>query len=482
MQTCGCGKEKTDTTGSLLSLLIALVFLVTRNDNETQLRFISLKLLHLHDILTLYNNPSNASLIPMQSRISTRAATPRRVEQIRIYIDNSNVWIQGQRTSAEKRGLPEKLDPTWRFDAGKLKNVLTQNCGLPADEDVQAIVDLYGSTPHEIDATWRAIESCDVRVHTFERSSWTKREKKSTLKSSRPRTFIIVSGDKDLIRAVLRIAKREFQVHVWSWRNGISAAYTQPKEECRHLMMDRELIEVHFLDDFMDKFSFHEEVFDPKKSAIPDNSIVILEPSINRDIINQVLENLRISYRLHHLQRRGVSEKDLVIILICELDHETHTEIFQDMREELKRYNLRAMTYFEYNNSASRPQNPKGKFITPNPFDPLRKANGIDSKSGQDNDGFTPVNNGRKKQNKRLKAEQKLVYNRCVWRLYCSEGTRCKYGHTIEETATFEACGTRKAKRYKFCSNGKDCFKKTCNYAHKWDELLCPTCDKTGPT
>ncbi|KAI8712930.1 hypothetical protein NCS52_01392700 [Fusarium sp. LHS14.1] len=419
----------------------------------------------------------------MESRISTRAATPRRAEQVRIYIDNSNVWIQGQRTSAEKKRLQEKLDPTWRFDAWELKNVLTQNCGLPADEDVHAIVDLYGSTPPEVDATWKAIKSCDVRVHTFRRSSWTKHEKEVDAEiiaasvsdaadlehGGVSSTFIIVSGDKDLIRAVLRIAGREFQVHVWSWRNGISAAYTHPKDECRRLM-DRGLIEVHYLDEFMGKFGFCEQVFDPQKSSIPHNSIVILEPSTGRDFIDQVLENLRLSYRLHYLQRQGVSEKDLVIILICELDHETHTKIFQEMREELKRYNLTAMTYFEYNN-ASRPPNPKGKSISPNPYDPLRGKN----------DGFTDVNRSQKKKNKQMKAkQQKLVYNRCNWRLYCEHGTRCKYGHSIEETAAFEAGQFRKAKRYKFCSNGKDCFRQNCNFAHTRDQFFCPTCDKTG--
>ncbi|KAJ4316689.1 hypothetical protein N0V84_007737 [Fusarium piperis] len=183
-------------------------------------------------------------------RKTTRTATRKSAQQIRIYIDDSNLWIQGQKASAQKHRYRVESDPTWRFDAGKLKNVLTQNCGLPADEDIKAIVDLYGSTPPNVESIWTAIESCDVRVHTFERSPCTSREKEVDAEiiaasvsdaadlhyGGVSAIFIIVSGDKDLIRAVLRIAKRGFETHVWSWANGMSGAYTQPKEDCLRLL------------------------------------------------------------------------------------------------------------------------------------------------------------------------------------------------------------------------------------------------------
>ncbi|KAL2673569.1 hypothetical protein Neosp_012011 [[Neocosmospora] mangrovei] len=179
-------------------------------------------------------------------RKTTYTATRKNIQEIRIYIDDSNLWIQGQKASAEKHRYRVQSDPTWRFDAGKLKDVLTQNCGLPADENVKTIVDLYGSTPPMVGSIWKAIESCEVEVHTFERSPWNSREKEVDAEiiaasvddaadlyyNGKSAIFIIVSGDKDLLRAVLRIAKRKFEVHVWSWANGMSGAYKQPKGEC----------------------------------------------------------------------------------------------------------------------------------------------------------------------------------------------------------------------------------------------------------
>lgn len=57
----------------------------------------------------------------------------RQFGHIYIYIDNSNLCIQGQKTYAEKKGLDVSWDPTWRFDVGRLRDILLGNSDLKAD-------------------------------------------------------------------------------------------------------------------------------------------------------------------------------------------------------------------------------------------------------------------------------------------------------------------------------------------------------------
>jgi hypothetical protein len=44
-----------------------------------------------------------------------------------MYIDNSNLWVQGRKTYAEKHKMAASDDPRWRFDAGILKNILADH-------------------------------------------------------------------------------------------------------------------------------------------------------------------------------------------------------------------------------------------------------------------------------------------------------------------------------------------------------------------
>lgn len=480
-----------------------LTFLTTSTTNEVQSQLFSLKLLtksqtilHLQQFRNFHCTLASTKLISMTPRKTTRTAMRKSTHEVRIYIDDSNLWIQGQKASAQKHRYRVESDPTWRFDAGKLKSVLTQNCGLPADEEINAIVNLYGSTPPNVGSIWKAIKSCKVEVYTFERSSCTSREKEVDAEiiaasvsdaadlfyEAKSAIFIIVSGDKDLIRAVLRIANRGFQVHVWSWTNGMSGAYTQPKGECRDLM-DKGFIKVHHLDEHAEEFSFYETDFNLDKSEIPPNSIVIRDPLPQAEVvdqaevIDQAVKSLRIPhYRYRNQPRRG-SRDDLIIIPACTLEHKIHTELFQDMTERLKQHGLKVMTYVAYN--PKRTEGSKNGMIAQNPYKALDTDNSVESEDNNDDTGFTVVKTRQKQQKQHLKANERKIHSRCHWRMYCREGIYCKYGHTPDEKAAFKTYGKREAIKYKFCPD-ENCFRNKCSYAHTQEELFCPTCDKKG--
>ncbi|KAK7413657.1 hypothetical protein QQX98_007439 [Neonectria punicea] len=407
-----------------------------------------------------------------------------RVKQIRIYIDSSNVCIQGEKAFVKHHGWVES-GQILRFDAGLLKNALTQKCGLSKYEDIEAVINLYGSTHPEINTIWKAIDPRDVKVHTFKRSSWTSREKRGDAEIIAASVsdaadlhheevlsiFIIVSGDKDLLRGVLRIAKRGIEVHVWSWDDGLAAAYRQPEEEdCRRLK-DQGLIKEHLLDKVMDKLIVEEIDFRIDRSGIPPhNSIVTLNWSQADMAI--LLARIPFPPRRHRMQHHGTSQDGLVIVPPCELDDRSLAEIFQSMREKLKQQGLKIMTYVDY--ESARLENPRGKGVDTDPSQIPGTC------KDQDDEGYTVVRTHLKRQNERLKANKETLSNYCEWGKYCKFGLNCKYGHTKEETDDFNVCRKPGATKYKMCQN-KVCIRgKHCRFAHGEGELFCPTCDKKG--
>ena len=78
-----------------------------------------------------------------------------------IYIDNSNLFIEGQRASAIKRGdkSGQTLDYTYKIDYGKLYRFVTQNGD---DDTIRAF--LVGSRPPPNDSLWAFAKSVGFEV------------------------------------------------------------------------------------------------------------------------------------------------------------------------------------------------------------------------------------------------------------------------------------------------------------------------------
>lgn len=74
-----------------------------------------------------------------------------------VYVDNSNVWIEGQRVSAVATGLASDIvaamtdgitDRTWSYDFGRLYDL-----ACPSAEKIGRSV-LFGSRPPPNDSLW----------------------------------------------------------------------------------------------------------------------------------------------------------------------------------------------------------------------------------------------------------------------------------------------------------------------------------------
>ncbi|KIW29933.1 uncharacterized protein PV07_05718 [Cladophialophora immunda] len=165
--------------------------------------------------------------------------------KVHIYIDNSNIYIQGAKTYQPGSNQDPVSDPAWRYVVSLLRNVLCRESGLDPTVGLDVDTFVYGSVPppHDI---WLAMEQQDVKVFKFDRSPVTGKEKQ--VRSE----FIIVTGDGDLLPAVEKISEKGFRVHIWSWSSSFSSVYTSKYNESG----PEGNIKLHCLDKFKDEFGY----------------------------------------------------------------------------------------------------------------------------------------------------------------------------------------------------------------------------------
>ncbi len=149
-----------------------------------------------------------------------------------IYVDNSNVFIEGKRVSAVQLGLASDiyeamnyhiLDNEYRMSFGKLYEFVAGND--PA-ECARAL--LFGSRPPENDAIWNIARRAGFEVHVEDRNFNNKEKKIDTglvaalvkdayRNSKEGDVFTIVSGDSDYVPAILELREDGFRVDVVFW-------------------------------------------------------------------------------------------------------------------------------------------------------------------------------------------------------------------------------------------------------------------------
>lgn len=181
---------------------------------------------------------------------------------------------------------------------------------------VKPKIRLYGLRLPVVDSVWKAIELHDIKVRTFERSSWTEPiadlvdEACETYYNTIPAVFIIVPGDRDLRAAVVKIAKKGFPVHVWSWKNGIANSFTEEDKD-----IDPSLFRVHYLDPYLETVGLSQTTFRVDRGVINPQSIVVLDPMSRVKEVEVFLNRLRTPvWRYEIPGQREDESKDLAII------------------------------------------------------------------------------------------------------------------------------------------------------------------------
>lgn len=162
-----------------------------------------------------------------------------------VFVDNSNVWIEGKFNSAVKKGWASNTfdahrhgieDNAWRMDFGKLLKFVTNN---HLDDVKRAI--LFGSKPPLHDSLWSAMEHACFEVSALDRNFANKEKAIDTgivqkidkclyREAKEGDIFILVVGDKDFIHSVQAIRDEKCIAKVVFWENA-SAELTGEADE-----------------------------------------------------------------------------------------------------------------------------------------------------------------------------------------------------------------------------------------------------------
>lgn len=149
-----------------------------------------------------------------------------------ILVDNSNIFIEGQKASAFRKGqVPAELggkrpaDPSWRIDFAKLLKVLADGRNIHA-------AFLVGSRPPPKDDVWEMAKNGGFEVITHDRDSQNKEKAVDTelvaqgtlAVATGPKTgvLVIASGDRDFIPLVNIAHKRGWTVEMAAFQSAFT--------------------------------------------------------------------------------------------------------------------------------------------------------------------------------------------------------------------------------------------------------------------
>lgn len=150
-----------------------------------------------------------------------------------IYIDNSNLYIEGRRVSAVASGLAKDiydamqngiLDQGYTISFGKLHQFLTDS-----DPSKTKRAALFGSRPPPNDGIWGIAKSAGFTPHLEDRNAANKEKKIDTgivtlmltdaFTTADPSqdTIVLVAGDGDFVPAINALRARGFNVDLVFW-------------------------------------------------------------------------------------------------------------------------------------------------------------------------------------------------------------------------------------------------------------------------
>jgi uncharacterized LabA/DUF88 family protein len=150
-----------------------------------------------------------------------------------IYVDNSNLYIEGKRVSAVKKGLAMNiydamnnriLDFGYSMSFGRLHEFVA---GKDSSQIARAV--LFGSRPPPNDSIWKFAEKAGFELVLEDRNVANKEKKidtgivsamvKDAYKKVNPEKdmLVLVAGDADFVPAVRDLVEDHFRVEVVFW-------------------------------------------------------------------------------------------------------------------------------------------------------------------------------------------------------------------------------------------------------------------------
>lgn len=150
-----------------------------------------------------------------------------------VYVDNSNLWIEGMRVSAVRKGMAANAteamnkkitDGSWSYDFGKLYEAIcpdTAKIGRSA---------LFGSRPPANDSIWELARQEGFDVTVYDRNAANKEKQVDTAISTmiledsyehmkNGDRVVLVSGDRDYLPAIESLRRRGIPTTVVFWEH-----------------------------------------------------------------------------------------------------------------------------------------------------------------------------------------------------------------------------------------------------------------------
>jgi uncharacterized LabA/DUF88 family protein len=149
-----------------------------------------------------------------------------------VYVDNSNLYIEGRRVSAVKEGYEENIQEAMRngtFDHGYTISFGKLYQFLCGDGTGIKRAALFGSRPPPNDSIWKFAEKAGFTLHLEDRNAANKEKKidtgiatmmtKDAYKSADPKndTLVLVAGDSDYVPTLKALQEDGYKIEVVFW-------------------------------------------------------------------------------------------------------------------------------------------------------------------------------------------------------------------------------------------------------------------------
>jgi len=178
-----------------------------------------------------------------------------------VYVDNSNVFIEGRRVSAVAQGVApdifeamrsQILDPYYTIDFGRLHQFVAG-----ADKSQIARASLFGSRPPPDDSIWKFAKKAGFEVILVNRNFLNKEKKVDTgivtamMKDAYRQADVkndvltLVAGDGDYVPAIEELKKDGFRVELVFWDHAspelraVASRFISLNPHLKHLELNR---------------------------------------------------------------------------------------------------------------------------------------------------------------------------------------------------------------------------------------------------
>ncbi|KAK4175165.1 hypothetical protein QBC36DRAFT_291756 [Triangularia setosa] len=213
-------------------------------------------------------------------------------EECLLFVDDSNVWIEAQKSAASGISHMPKLtdgdhDPRLRINMVKLVNTLC-NGQIQCHFKTKIYDRGANGKEKEVDNSMSSDlieEAVELRVSAKFRAEDKQRKHRTV--------FIVITGDRDMLPAVRKVLARDIRVELWGWNSGMVNEYLKERN-------NNPLFSVKFLDTIFREVSFANYRSTRNTRVVPANTIVIFEPE---GLVGQTWDETFVAKTLLQLDR-----------------------------------------------------------------------------------------------------------------------------------------------------------------------------------